>query len=53
LEQGAGEASVIFFSVMHVSVGAMTTASCALMGIQVMRHVRQEAGPAVKNGVAA
>lgn len=53
VERGGGEASVIFFSVMHVSVGAITTASCALMGIQVLRHVRRAAGAALKNGVAA
>jgi hypothetical protein len=31
---------VLFWSVFHVAVGAITTATCALMEIQISRYVR-------------
>jgi heme A synthase len=39
-EQATGEAAMLTFTVIHVAVGALTTASCALMGMQITRYVR-------------
>ncbi len=39
-EQATGEAAMLTFTVIHVAVGALTTAACALMGMQITRYVR-------------
>jgi len=40
VEQATGHMAMLTFTVIHVAVGAMTTAVCALMGMQISRHVR-------------
>jgi hypothetical protein len=39
-EQATGESAMLTFTVIHVAVGALTTACSALMGIQISRYVR-------------
>ena len=39
-EQATGQAAMLLFTVIHVAVGALTTACCALMGMQISRYVR-------------
>jgi len=39
-EQATGQAAMLIFTVMHVAVGALTTACSALMGMQISRYVR-------------
>lgn len=39
-EQATGEAAMLTLTVIHVAVGAMTTACSALMGMQITRYVR-------------
>lgn len=39
-EHAAGHAAMLIFTVIHVAVGALTTACSALMGIQISRYVR-------------
>lgn len=39
-EQATGHAAMLIFTVIHVAVGALTTACSALMGIQISRYVR-------------
>ncbi len=40
MEQATGHAAMLTFTVIHVAVGALTTAVCALMGMQITRYVR-------------
>lgn len=39
-EQATGELAMLTFTVIHVAVGALTTACSALMGMQISRYVR-------------
>ncbi|MBI2686144.1 MAG: hypothetical protein HYX27_07500 [Acidobacteria bacterium] len=39
-EEATGHAAMLIFTVIHVAVGAVTTACCALMGMQISRYVR-------------
>ena len=39
-EQATGQAAMLTFTVMHVAVGALTTACSALLGMQILRYVR-------------
>ena len=39
-EQSTGQSAMLIFTVMHVAVGALTTACSALMGMQISRYVR-------------
>jgi hypothetical protein len=39
-EQATGLAAMLTFSMIHVAVGALTTACAALMGMQITRYVR-------------
>ena len=39
-EQATGLAAMLTFSMIHVAVGALTTACAALMGMQISRYVR-------------
>ena len=39
-EQATGQSAMLTFTVMHVAVGALTTACSALMGMQILRYVR-------------
>jgi hypothetical protein len=39
-EQATGLAAMLIFSMIHVAVGALTTACSALMGMQITRYVR-------------
>lgn len=39
-EQATGQAAMLTFTVIHVAVGALTTACSALMGMQITRYVR-------------
>jgi len=39
-EQATGQGAMLTFTVMHVAVGALTTACSALMGMQILRYVR-------------
>lgn len=40
MEQATGQSAMLTFTVIHVAVGAMTTACSALMGMQITRYVR-------------
>jgi len=40
MEQATGQAAMLTFTVIHVAVGALTTACSALMGMQISRYVR-------------
>ncbi|MFN0106661.1 MAG: hypothetical protein ACKV2U_31775 [Bryobacteraceae bacterium] len=42
-EQATGLAAMLTFTMIHVAVGALTTACCALMGMQITRYVRPAA----------
>lgn len=39
-EQATGFTAMLTFTLIHVAVGALTTACSALMGMQILRHVR-------------
>lgn len=39
-EQATGRTAMLTFTMIHVAVGALTTACSALMGMQISRHVR-------------
>lgn len=39
-EQASGLAAMLTFTMIHVAVGALTTACSALMGMQILRYVR-------------
>lgn len=40
MEQATGQFNMLTFTVIHVAVGALTTACSALMGMQISRYVR-------------
>lgn len=42
-EQATGQSAMLTFTVIHVAVGALTTACSALMGMQITRYVRPAA----------
>jgi uncharacterized membrane protein len=39
MDHATGQAAMLTFTVIHVAVGAMTTACSALMGMQIKRYV--------------
>lgn len=45
-EQATGQSAMLTFTVIHVAVGALTTACSALMGMQITRYVRPAVVPA-------